>query len=379
MTIVLHTRQPRMPLQLPQPMTIIVQQFKGLPPRVMPPPAPGRADRLHRKRDSEDRAQADQYRAYLDDLATQIDQHHAEHRTLLNAYQPPITGLRTIADQRMTRLWERHADDPDFLLVRAGTGSFASDIMLVPPAVPPTHPYYAWAQQLMDDNRTLTDIPNVLPLAGLDMLTIGGNADNAAAVARGLIAQIVTFHSPDDVRIMALVSAERVGLWSWLGWLPHARRVHPGADDEVLVATTPRAAADLLTELMAALDRHSADLPRTIVVVDDAQYWQAEPRLRYLLDGGRASGIYTICVQALPSIAGPRITLTGVGATLALPPQFRPAALDPDMPDLDECLALARSLAPVRTTYPAPDGFAPPTVTFVDAAWQPTHTMTVSE
>ena len=70
--------------------------------------------------------------------------------------------------------------------------------------------------------------------------TAGDGAAAARALARAVLAQLATFHAPDDLVVAALVAPERRREWDWLKWLPHA--LHPTAVDALgprrLVATT---------------------------------------------------------------------------------------------------------------------------------------------
>ena len=47
--------------------------------------------------------------------------------------------------------------------------------------------------------------------------------------ADAIVAQLATFHSPDDVWIVLCLSDERRADWEWTKWLPHS--IHPHETD----------------------------------------------------------------------------------------------------------------------------------------------------
>jgi S-DNA-T family DNA segregation ATPase FtsK/SpoIIIE len=73
-----------------------------------------------------------------------------------------------------------------------------------------------------------------------------------------MVAQLATFHAPDDLVIAACVEARRHD-WEWLKWLPHA--LHPTLVDAVgprrLVAAGADELGDLLADLLGSRRRFS--------------------------------------------------------------------------------------------------------------------------
>src|SRR5439155_26313545 len=121
-----------------------------------------------------------------------------------------------------------------------------------------------------------------------------------------VLAQLVTFHAPSDLRIACCVGPDRRADWEWVKWLPHA------ADPRRADAAGPvRLAAGSLADLAGLLGpdlgerppfargRAAADLPPLGVVVDGGDTTPHPP-----LDGDRA-GVTFVHAGGWPAAPDP--------------------------------------------------------------------------
>ena len=154
------------------------------------------------------------------------------------------------------RLWERRQSDPDFLTVRVGRGTAQLATQLVPPETAPMQelePMCADAlRRLLAVHGILPDQPVAIPLRSISRLVVSGASGPSAACA--LLAQVVTFHSPDDLKICVVSDSDRIPRWDWLKWLPHVQ--HPSAQD---AAGPQRMIYDDPTDAEAGLEELLAD------------------------------------------------------------------------------------------------------------------------
>ncbi|NUR58946.1 MAG: type VII secretion protein EccCa [Catenulispora sp.] len=177
------------------------------------------------------------------------------------------------------RLWERRPADPDFLAVRVGRGQARLATRLVPPdtaPLPEVEPMCADAlRRLLAVRDTLPDQPVALALRAVARLVVGGAP--AAGAVRALLAQLVTFHSPDDLRICVLADGDRIRRWEWMKWLPHVQ--HPSAQDAAgsqrMIYDDPADAEAGLEPLLADRPRFTGgitliDRPHVILILDTA-------------------------------------------------------------------------------------------------------------
>ncbi|GAA1985664.1 type VII secretion protein EccC [Catenulispora subtropica] len=177
------------------------------------------------------------------------------------------------------RLWERRPVDPDFLAVRIGRGQARLATQLVPPdtaPLPEVEPMCADAlRRLLAVRATLPDQPVAIALRSVSRLIVGG--EPAPAAVRALLAQLVTFHSPDELRICVVADGDRIPRWDWLKWLPHVQ--HPTAHDasgpQRMIYDDPADAEAGLEALFAERPRFTAgitliDRPHMILILDTA-------------------------------------------------------------------------------------------------------------
>ena len=261
-----------------------------------------RRERVHaRRRESERRKD-------LRELA------RAETRFRRAAHPDPAALLHT-ATTPDARVWERRPSDPDFLDVRLGLSDRPATFTVRRGGQPEPVPTLA-AVPLTADLRT-------------GPLGICGPRPLALALARWLIGQIVTLHSPADVAVAALLADDAGSTWSWLRWLPHLPDgIGTGRGGSTWIARTDEHRQSLVSRLSALAAQRSGrhrsadrpwDGPWVVVVVDRAAQHAGLAGIGRLLKDGPAVGITAICVDdearrlppACTSVAG----LTGESGT----------------------------------------------------------------
>lgn len=116
-----------------------------------------------------------------------------ESEALHNAH-PNAAELGSLVCEPTVRLWERHPQDDDFLLVRLGTGSLPSSVRLLShtgsqpvPAVP-----------------LLQDVPITVNLVQVGALGIAGERTWVLGLARFIVGQLAALHSPRHFRLVLL-------------------------------------------------------------------------------------------------------------------------------------------------------------------------------
>jgi type VII secretion protein EccCa/type VII secretion protein EccCb len=125
------------------------------------------------------------------------------------------------------RMWERRANDPDFLDVRLGVGvQQASDsaVSLQWPEVPigeELEPVTGGAlRDFILEQSKIRGIGKVLSLRSKPGFSfIGSDPGELHSLARSILCSLAVYHSPSDLKLM--VVTRHPELWSWLVWLPH--------------------------------------------------------------------------------------------------------------------------------------------------------------
>ncbi|MEV0233328.1 type VII secretion protein EccCa [Nonomuraea sp. NPDC050786] len=148
------------------------------------------------------------------------------------------------------RLWERRPRDEDFSTVRLGTGIQKLAIQLIPPDSKPVEDLDALSagalRRFIRTHSTVSQLPVAVALHSFARIKLDGDPAMVRSLVRAMIAQMVVFHSPDDMRIMVCAGKEWMTHWEWVKWLPHA--LHPEETDGA-------GQVRLLAENLAQLDR----------------------------------------------------------------------------------------------------------------------------
>ncbi|MFJ4915931.1 type VII secretion protein EccCa [Streptomyces sp. NPDC088726] len=181
-----------------------------------------------------------------------------------------------------TRLWERRPRDEDFGEVRVAVGEQKLGLKLTPNSTNPVEdlePLSAHAlRSFIRAYSTVPEQPIAIYLRAWARVLFRGDEERTRSVARALIAQLATFHSPDDVWIVLCVADERRPDWEWTKWLPHS--LHPHDTDG---AGPTRMTVSALGELEDLLGPEFMERPQ---FDPDAVPGREEPFTVIVVDGG---------------------------------------------------------------------------------------------
>ena len=317
------------------------------------------------------------YLRYLSQVRRRARTAAARQRAALTWRQPEPTALWSLAIS--SRVWERRPGDDDFGTVRVATGSQRLAVTLIPPDTQPAEdldPVCAAAlRDLITAHSTVPDLPVAIALRSYARVAlmpgVDGDQDAHRDLARAIIGQLATFHSPDELRIAVCASRAALPRWSWLKWLPHAWHptVTDGAGRVRLVRDDLGELEDLLGAELSDRPRFGArpepgtDYPHLVVVYDggavppDAQLALGDAYAVTLLDltgtlgragGGSATGRHALALRVGDGeLIMDRKDDTGAAQAVPLGRADRLGAAQAE--------ALARVLAPLRT---GPDSLA---------------------
>ncbi|MEW2443179.1 type VII secretion protein EccCa [Micromonospora marina] len=292
------------------------------------------------------------YLRYLAQLRRQVRRAVHRQRESATWTRPAPAALLPIASG--PRLWERRPGDEDFAEVRVALGEHRAALRLQPPQTKPVadlEPLCAHAlRRFIRAYAVVSGIPTALNLRGFAEITIDGDASAGRGLLRATVAQLVTFHAPEDVRVAVLATPDRLSGWAWMRWLPH--NGHPSAGD---AAGPLRLFATDDTALLRLLGPGLLDRPRTgpasggpyLVVVCDGVPLAPESPLR----GGLSDvTLLTFAPAAEPvhpsvlrlAVTPDRVEVRQDGVDPVL--LGRPDSLGPATAE-----AVARAMAPYRT------------------------------
>ncbi|MGH3753963.1 MAG: type VII secretion protein EccCa [Pseudonocardiaceae bacterium] len=309
------------------------------------------------------------YLRYLSQMRQRAREAAQEQRAALEWGHPDPAALWSIAHSR--RMWERRSGDPDFCHVRICRGAQRLATRLVPPQTGPVddlEPITTLAlRQFVRAHSIVADLPISLSVRGFAAIGIGGERAPSRGLARSMVAQLATFHTPDDVLIAVVTAGRAKAGWEWAKWLPHVQ--HPslvdGAGPRRMMAASLAQIEELLGEQLRDRPRFArnapahGDGPHIVIVIDGGEVTGAE---QIILEEGLA-GVTLIDLSAslgtLTARRGLQLAIEGsaIGARAATGIELFGT---PDSLGVAEAEAVARALCPYRIGGPEPgDGDEP--------------------
>ncbi len=224
-----------------------------------------------------------QYMRRLSQLRAQVRNTIRRQREAIHYRHPDPQALWSTSAS--VRLWERRRTDADFGVVRIGLGPQEIATALIPPQTRPIdelEPLCAVAlRQFVATYSIVPDLPVAIALRDFTHVYVRGAETAVSGLVRALVAQLSTFHAPDDLLIGLCLSDAALPRWEWAKWLPHA--VHPTKTD---AAGQIRLYSSSITSLEAILDDVLAGRTRFTTTPTAA----AGPHLVVIIDGGSTVG-----------------------------------------------------------------------------------------
>ncbi|MFD2422302.1 type VII secretion protein EccCa [Amycolatopsis pigmentata] len=297
------------------------------------------------------------YLRYLGQMRDRAREAMADQRASLEWVHPDPQALWSMAATR--RMWERRQNDSDFLHLRVGRSSHRLATRLVPPQTGPVdelEPIATLAlRRFVRAHSIVADLPTQITLRGFAAVSLQGDRELTRGLTRAMLAQLVTFHSCDDVLIAVATAGRAKAEWEWAKWLPHVQ--HPELSDGI---GQMRMMAGSLAQIERFLDVElrerprfsrnaspSPDQPHIVIVIDDAEVTREE---QIILEEGLV-GVTLIDLSDslgnLPARRGLRLVVEKerVGARSAGGVEWFGK---PDFLTVVEAEALSRKLSPYR-------------------------------
>ncbi|HEV7648032.1 MAG TPA: type VII secretion protein EccCa [Actinophytocola sp.] len=304
------------------------------------------------------------YLRYLGQMRDRAREASLDQRAALEWVHPDPQALWSMATSR--RMWERRQSDPDFCHLRAGRGSQRLATRLVPPQTGPVdelEPIATLAlRRFVRAHSIVPELPIQIAIRGFAAVGLSGDRELTRGLARALIGQLVTFHTPDDVLVAVVTSGRTKEEWEWAKWLPHAQ--HPTMVDGI---GQLRMMAGSLAQVEAWLDEElrdrqrftrnappQPDQPQVLIILDDGEVTREE---QIILEEGLVGVTLMDLSDSLGNLTARRglrlvVEQERLGARSASGVEW---FAKPDFLTVAEAEALARKLSPFRLGAAAAD------------------------
>ena len=311
----------------------------------------------------QNRQDAARFRAQVADLAGRASTAAAAEAARLRETAPDVADLVERAESQRQTLWDRRRSDVDFSQVRVGWGDHPSGVTY---AIEPggIESLRQEAESALARFATAASVPMTVNLRDAGITGVCGPEGDVAGLARSIVVQAATLHSPEDLLIAVAASGEPAGDWDWMEWLPHS-----SPPDEPLggpqVVAGASGAGDLFRRVIAMMDERLAQNQGAdpgsrpthrrllLLVEDDCGASRAESAR--ILASGPEAGILTVWLAATAAdLPGECTTVISIDA-----PSGRPtityaeggaiyAGSSVDAVDLALARRAALALAPLR-------------------------------
>ena len=186
-------------------------------------PSLTRAYNKRQRRKKEEKRKV-KYTEYLESKKKTIDEELVKQRQIQIENSISLEECVGIIKSRKRHLWEREIEDDDFITLRIGTGSSNPELEV---RAPEEHfsleddELSKEVQNIVNSSKTIGDVPINISLTEKNITAIVGQEQYSKAFIDGLILQMITFHSYDDLKIVIFTSEEKADKWKFLKILPH--------------------------------------------------------------------------------------------------------------------------------------------------------------
>ncbi|MDR1387580.1 MAG: FHA domain-containing protein [Propionibacteriaceae bacterium] len=242
-----------------------------------------------------------QWRADVDDLVREADQEAEVEIAARHIEHPATAECAQAAVRRSNLLWTRRTDAPGFAELRLGAGQLPSRNVLEWPDLKkaPRASQHELRQKLAHLGL-VAPVPVVCQFTQRGGLGLAGPRAAALPLARAMVAQAVSLHSPTELALTVLASSDSSPDWDWVKWLPHTGSGVLGAQPLAGSVATAAGVVGELEELIegrAGQQRRDGAIPTPVLLVVVESDAPVEfGRLTELVEKGWSQGVYVLWV-----------------------------------------------------------------------------------
>lgn len=279
---------------------------------------------IHDKKDAgkQNRQREDLYDRYLLDIRKRIYKAKKEEEEAYHYNYPGVSQIESMINHYNSRIYERSANDDDFLTFSIGYRSepvsFKIDFDYNELTL--SHdPLEAEAGVIKKGLSTITDKPVVIDLKKAHVGLVG-EKDVVHEQIKMIISQIAFSQSYHDVQVVNIYSKKYEEQFSWMRWLPHARirslNVYGNINSERMRDQVLGSLHQILKERKLRVEESRKEtrfLPHFLFIIDEPKLIMDHSVMEYLGKEGENLGfsmIYTSHMRAnLPENVGTVIML----------------------------------------------------------------------
>ena len=228
------------------------------------------------------KTQRREYLSYLTETRESVRKVAKKQRAYYNWVYPSPDALVTLAANG-SRLWSREGNTYDLLTFRYGSGTQPLGLIFERPPIDPMTEMDVVCLSAMDRFIGVHDhtdnVGKFLYLGDFSHIEVVGDGESAYDEMRAIMMHLACFIDPSKLKIAVLCSADRLGDWEWVKWMPQARSsiVRDAVGPGRMISTDPRELAEMIGPdvAMRGAYRPGDDMPEwphLLLVLDGAEF-----------------------------------------------------------------------------------------------------------
>lgn len=167
----------------------------------------------------------EKYSKYIEQKRSELKSIMKQQTEALIQSYPPLEELEKIILYKKNNLWEKEIEQDDFLNLRVGIGTRPVDIDIKYP-----EEHFSMDEdnlkdiqnKLVLDSKDLNNVPITISFTEKFISAIIGDNEVIKNLAYGLLLQIISSHSYDDLKIVMFTNEAKKDNWDFLKVLPHS-------------------------------------------------------------------------------------------------------------------------------------------------------------
>ncbi len=233
------------------------------------------------------KTQRREYLSYLAETRESIRKVAKKQRAYYNWVYPDPDALVTRAANG-SRLWSREGNTYDVLTFRYGSGTQPLGLTFERPPIDPMTEMDVVCLSAMERFIAVHDhtdnVGKFLYLGDFSHIEVVGEGESAYDEMRAIMMHLACFIEPSKLKIAVLCSADRLGDWEWVKWMPQARsaNVRDAIGPARMISTDPRELVEMIGPDIAMRGAYRPgeempEWPHLLLVCDGAEFPTSSP------------------------------------------------------------------------------------------------------
>ena len=265
-----------------------------------------------RRRKKKEQERITKYTNYLDDKTKEIEGVINKQTQTLRDKYIPLLECQNIILRKKSNLWERSINQSDFLAIRLGIGNiplFADIKYSKESFTMEEDELKKKVEEIVANHKKLIDVPITFSLVNKNITSIIGDNYLLHEFFKGILLQLMTFHSYEFLKIVVLTNKENASSFDYFHNLPYLfddnRQIRFFATDLDETKELSLYLEHIYQDRKADNRKFDVTPPYYLIITDNYHMYRDVEIIKDILNGGENYGfslmIFSEKLQNLPS------------------------------------------------------------------------------